>query len=54
VVGNFFVWLLLNIQPNQGQKGYEEKRSDKVSEFVASLSKLGYEHDNCGSQEAFL
>jgi hypothetical protein len=53
VIGDLFLGLVLDVQPDKRQNGYEGQRSDKSAEFIAALRKLGYEHDNCGSQKIF-
>ena len=53
MIGDLFLGLLLNVQPDQRQNGYEGQRRNEAPDSVAALRKLGYEHDNCGSQEIF-
>jgi hypothetical protein len=53
MICDLFLGLLLNVQPDKRQNGYKRQRRDKATESVAALRKLGYEHDNCGSQEIF-
>jgi len=53
MICDFFLGLILNVQPDKRQNGYKRQRRNKATEFVAALRKLGYEHDNCGSQEIF-
>lgn len=53
MICNLFLRLVLDVQLDKCQNSYEGQRRNEATKLVATLRKLGYEHDNCGSKEIF-